>query len=108
MQNLNPMTVTPTDLQNPQLDAETLRHIAQARPDLRQAILQHPNCHAELAAFIQQLPQDAPQTSPNVQQQPAPQYQQAHQQSWQQQGTGTPPGPTGDMPLSPQDERTWG
>ena len=57
---MDPSHVTPEDLQDPTIDAETLRQIALARPDLRSQILQHPNCHAELTAYIQQLPNEGP------------------------------------------------
>ena len=72
MNNVDPSTVTAADLQNPQIDAETLRHIALARPDMRQVIRQHPNCHAELANFIHELPNDAPPEPPHMQPYPDP------------------------------------
>ena len=57
---MDPSTVTAQDLQSPTIDPETLRQIALARPDLRPIILQHPNCHAELTDYIQQLPGQQP------------------------------------------------
>ncbi|MDN6458102.1 MAG: hypothetical protein L0K38_13860, partial [Yaniella sp.] len=57
---MNPSNVSADDLNDPTIDAETLREIAIARPDLRGLILQHPNCHAELANFIQDTPEGTP------------------------------------------------
>jgi hypothetical protein len=106
---MNPENVTPEDLQDPTIDAETLRQIALARPDLRQLILQHPNCHAELAGYVQQLseqqatPQYEPYPQPGQQQ---PDYQQGgYQQGGYQQA---PYGYGAQPPVSPSDERTWG
>ena len=104
MYNLDPSTVTAADLQNPYIGAETLRQIALARPELRHIILQHPNCHAELANFISELPVDAPPEPPRFQSYPDP---------YQSSGTyyQAPPhayGYDAPRPLLPDDEKLWG
>ncbi|HEY4558065.1 MAG TPA: DUF4870 domain-containing protein [Enteractinococcus sp.] len=102
---MNPANVTPEDLQDPTIDAETLRQIAVARPDLRDVILQHPNCHAELTDYIQQLKSETP---PPAGQQFQP-YEQAHgQQQWGNQQPGYAPGYASQPPVDPSDEKTWG
>lgn len=97
---MNPSNLSADDLNDPTIDAETLREIALARPDLRGLILQHPNCHAELANFIQNIPEGTP-----------PGY------SDDQAYGGQPPygyGAGPYMPYAPQppvsgsDEKTWG
>ncbi|HJF15004.1 MAG TPA: DUF4870 domain-containing protein [Enteractinococcus helveticum] len=103
MNNVDPSTVTAADLQNPQIDAETLRHIARVRPDLRQVILQHPNCHAELANFIHELPNDAPPEPPHMQPYPDP-----YQSSGSYQSPPYSYGYAAPRPLSPDDEKLWG
>lgn len=96
---MNPSNISADDLNDPTIEAETLRQIALARPDLRGMILQHPSCHAELANFIQNIPEGTP-----------PGYSgQAY--------AGQPPygyGAGPYMPYAPQppisvsDEKTWG
>ncbi|HEY4536136.1 MAG TPA: DUF4870 domain-containing protein [Enteractinococcus sp.] len=104
MSNLDPSTVTPADLQNPYVDAENLRQIALQRPDLRHLILQHPNCHAELADFIRELDNEAPPEPPHMQPYPDPQ-----QQTWGHDQSGPyAPGYGGQPPLSLSDEKTFG
>ncbi|GAA4119523.1 DUF4870 domain-containing protein [Enteractinococcus coprophilus] len=103
MYNLDPSSVTAADLQNPQIDAETLRTIALARPDLRQVILQHPNCHAELANFIYELPPVNQQEPPHLQPYPDPaQWSGTYQAPPAAYGYAAP------RPLSPDDEKVWG
>lgn len=98
---MDPSTVTAEDLQDPTIDAETLRTIAVARPDLRQVILQHPNCHAELADYIQQLPGQQPPPPPYEPYPSADQSQWGYQQQTYAPGYGAPQ-------VAPSDERTWG
>lgn len=97
---MNPSNMSADDLNDPTIDAETLRQIALARPDLRGLILQHPNCHAELANFIENLPEGSQSGYPG---------EQAY--------SGYPPygygaGPymsyAPQPPVSISDEKTWG
>ncbi len=99
MHGMNPSHVTAEDLRDPLIHAETLRQVALARPDLRWVILQHPNCHAELTDYIQQLPDQVP-PPPG---QPYPQVQQS-------QGGYQPYAPwyTSQPRVDPSDERIWG
>ena len=103
MYNLDPSTVTAADLQNPNIDAETLRQIALVRPELRQVILQHPNCHAELANFIYELPNDTPPDPPHMQPYPDP-----YQSSGNYQAPPHGYGYAAPQPLSADDEKLWG
>ena len=103
MYNHDPSSVTAADLQNPRIDAETLRHIAVVRPDLRQVILQHPNCHGELANFIYELPVDAPPAPPHLQPYPEP-----YQSSGHYQASPYAYGYTVPRPLAPEDAKLWG
>lgn len=103
MYNLDPSTVTAEDLQNPYIEAENLRQIALARPDLRHVILQHPNCHAELAEFIQQLPDSEQPGAPHMQPYPEP-----NQSSWNSQSSPYTAGYAPQPRLSPDDEKLWG
>lgn len=98
---MNPSHVTPEDLQDPFIDAETLRQIALARPDLRSLILQHPNCHAELTAYIQQLPDQGPPP-------PGASYPAIGQTQWDQQYQPYTPGYASQPPVNPSDEKIWG
>ena len=95
---MNPSNVTAEDLRNPAIDAETLRQIALARPDLRWLILQHPNCHAELSDYIQQLPDQAPP--------PSQPYPQTGQSQWGYQPYAA--GYASQPPVSLSDEKIWG
>ncbi|MEU3018942.1 hypothetical protein ABZ635_16265 [Nocardiopsis sp. NPDC007018] len=88
----DPASYSAQELADPRVDATTLRHVAAARPDLWQSILNHPNCDAELAAYLRQNSRPAtpppgghpqgpphaqgPQTHPGAapQQGPPPQY----------------------------------
>lgn len=99
MHGMNPSNVTAEDLRDPTIDAETLRQIALARPDLRWVILQHPNCHAELTDYIQQLPEQAPPP-------PGQPYPQADQSQWGYQPYAT--GYATQPRVDPSDERIWG
>lgn len=103
MYNLDPATVTAADLQDPHIDAENLRQIALARPDLRDVILQHPNCHAELANFIRDLQSEAPPESPHMQPYPDP-----NRSTWDTQAGAYAPGYGMHPPLSVSDEKTFG
>ncbi|MDN5817424.1 MAG: DUF4870 domain-containing protein [Yaniella sp.] len=97
---MNPSNVSADDLNDPTIDAETLREIAVARPDLRGLILQHPNCHAELANFIQDLPQGIPSGYSGGQTyggQPSYGY-----------GAGPYAPYAPQPPVSVSDEKTWG
>lgn len=99
---MNPSTVTAEDLQDPTIEAEILRRIAEVRPDLRQVILRHPNCHAELSDYVQQLPhqQAAPHYEP---------YPSANQRGWgYQHQPPYAPGFGAPAQVAPSDERTWG
>lgn len=98
---MDPSHVTPEDLRDPTIDAETLRQIALARPDLRSLILQHLNCHAELTAYIQQLPQQSPPP-------PGTPYASAGQPQWGQQYQPYTPGYASQPPVDPSDEKIWG
>lgn len=98
---MNPSTVSAEDLQDPAIDAETLRRIAEARPDLRHVILQHPNCHAELTDYIQQLPGQQPPP-------PYESYPSANQSQWGNQQQTYAPGYGAQAQVAPSDERTWG
>lgn len=54
MSDRDPASYTAADLADPTIAPATLGQIASVRPDLWPAILAHPNCYPELAAFIQQ------------------------------------------------------
>lgn len=86
MGSMNPANISAEDLNDPTIDAETLRHIATERPDLRPVILRHPNCHAELANYIQNMP-EGPTTGA---------------------GYGPYAGYSPQPPVSVSDEKTWG
>ncbi|MBM7795995.1 hypothetical protein [Pseudoglutamicibacter cumminsii] len=81
---------------NPHLDANALMNIAQARPDLRSAVRQHPNCYQALAEWIdsqsgggQQQPQQQSQQQNQFQQhQPAQSYNTGYGQQGQSQQYG--------------------
>lgn len=98
---MDPSHVTPEDLQDPTIDAETLRQIALARPDLRSLILQHPNCHAELTAYIQQLPDQGPPP-------PGEPYRSVGPPQWEQQYQPYTPGYASHPPVDRSDEKVWG
>ena len=94
---MNPSNMSADDLNDPTIDAETLRQIALARPDL---LLRHPHCHAELANYIHTISKETQAGYPGEQPYPGqPPY-----------GHGTGP----YMPYAPQppvsvsDEKTWG
>lgn len=56
---------TQQDLANPGIDQNTLHELANARPDLWQAIAAHPQCYPELRAWIEQnLSYQAAQSNP--------------------------------------------
>lgn len=101
MNNPDPLRMTAADLQNPYLEAETLRQIALMRPDLRGVILQHPNCHAELARYIGELNGSPTSTPPYLQP-----YQ--DQPSWHNQHGQSGSGYAMQSPLAPSDEKIWG
>lgn len=98
---MDPSTVTAEELRNPAIDAETLRKVAVARPDLRHVILQHPNCHAELTDYIQQLPGQQPPP-------PYEPYPSGGQAQWGQQHQTYAQGYGAPAQVAPSDERTWG
>ena len=98
---MDPSHVTPEDLQDPTINAETLRQIALARPDLRSLILQHPNCHAELTAYIQQLPDQGPPP-------PGEPYRSVGPPQWEQQYQPYTPGYASHPPVDRSDEKVWG
>ncbi|GAA4473776.1 hypothetical protein GCM10023190_06560 [Enteractinococcus fodinae] len=98
---MDPSHVTPEDLQDPTINAETLRQIALARPDLRSLILQHPNCHAELTAYIQQLPDQGPPP-------PGEPYRSVGPPQWEQQYQPYTPGYASQPPVDRSDEKVWG
>ncbi|GAA1119261.1 hypothetical protein [Nesterenkonia jeotgali] len=60
---------TSDDLNDPAIDAETLRQLAAERADLWPQILQHPNCYPGLAEYIrgQQAPPQPPAGQPQQQ-----------------------------------------
>lgn len=90
-------SMTEADVRNnPHLDANALMNIAQARPDLRSAVRQHPNCYQALAEWIdsqsgggQQQPQQQSQQQNQFQQhQPAQSYNTGYGQQGQSQQYG--------------------
>lgn len=64
-----PASYTSDDLNDPAIDAETLRQLAAERADLWPEILRHPNCYPALADYIraQQGPPQAPSGQPQEQ-----------------------------------------
>lgn len=102
MNTMDPSNISAHNLNDPTIDAETLRNIAVARPDLRPVILQHPNCHAELANFIQNMQEGAL---------PGPEQHQSYGYASQQYG-GYQSGPYAPYapqpPVAASDEKTWG
>lgn len=102
MNHMNPSDISAGDLNDPTIDAETLRQIAVERPDLRSTILQHPNCHAELANFIQNLQTEAA---------PGPGDGASYAEPSHQYG-GYSAGPyaaySQQPPVAVADEKTWG
>lgn len=62
------------ELTDPSLHTDVLRHMAFSRPDLWDAVLRHPNCYPELAAYIGQRRGEQPPAIPQ------PREGQAHQQ----------------------------
>ena len=90
-------SMTEADVRNnPHLDSNALMNIAQARPDLRSAVRQHPNCYQALAEWIdsqsgggQQQPQQQLQQQNQFQQhQPAQSYNTGYGQQGQSQQYG--------------------
>lgn len=86
-------SMTEADVRNnPHLDANALMNIAQARPDLRSAVRQHPNCYQALAEWIDSQSgggQQQPQQQNQFQQhQPAQSYNTGYGQQGQSQQYG--------------------
>ena len=54
MSDRDPASYTAADLADPSIEPATLGNIAAVRQDLWPAILAHPNCYPELAAYIRQ------------------------------------------------------
>ena len=90
-------SMTEADVRNnPHLDANALMNIAQARPDLRSAVRQHPNCYQALADWIdsqsggrqQQPQQQSQQQNQFHQHQPAQSYNTGYGQQGQSQQYG--------------------
>ncbi|WIK83447.1 hypothetical protein CJ193_004895 [Pseudoglutamicibacter albus] len=77
---------------NPHLDANALMNIAQARPDLRSAVRQHPNCYQALADWIDSQSgggqQQSQQQNQFQQHQPAQSYNTGYGQQGQSQQYG--------------------
>lgn len=94
----DPSSLRADDLTDPSVDVDTLRHIAAVRPDLRPAVLQHPNCDPELTGFIaQQLRAEQPSAAHQWQSQAGP------QQPWAGQPAQGQP-----QPVDPSNEKVWG
>lgn len=54
MSTTDPSAYTAADLQDPTIDGATLARVAADRPDLRDAVLEHPGCYPELATWVRQ------------------------------------------------------
>lgn len=80
-----PSSYTAEDLDDPSIDAVTLRNIAAERPDLWPQVLQHPSCYPGLADYIRA--QQGPAQPPAAPQAPDPQ-QPAQPVQFEQQGAG--------------------
>lgn len=86
-------SMTEADVRNnPHLDANALMNIAQARPDLRSAVRQHPNCYQALADWIDSQSgggqQQSQQQNQFQQNQPAQSYNTGYGQQGQSQQYG--------------------
>lgn len=64
MTQRDPASYHAEELRDPSLHTDVLRHIANSRPDLWDAVLYHPNCYPELANYISQRRGEQPQTIP--------------------------------------------
>lgn len=74
MTQRDPASYRIEELTDPSLHTDVLRHMAFSRPDLWGAVLRHPNCYPELAAYIGQRRGEQPPAIPQ------PGEGQAHQQ----------------------------